>query len=510
MESLWRLGADPIPTRSDAPRGADVVVVGAGLTGLVTALLLRRAGCSVTVLDAASPGALASGGNTGKLSLLQGSVLSSIRAHHPASLVRAYVQANREGAAWLTAFADAEGVSYTRRTAYSYAQGSDGASTVEEEAAAAMEAGLEVHRVLPTAEATGVGGLPFPIVDAVALDDQVAIDPYALVRALTARLITEGGAVHSGIRATGVRVVPRPHVRTTVGDVWADHIVLATGTAVVDRGLTFAKTHGLRSYCVAFTVPGEVPDGMFLSVDGPTRSIRSVTPGDGPDTAQLIVGGGGHPVGRQPSERAGVDELIAWTRAHFPGAEPVTWWSAQDYQSHNLIPFIGTLPRSAGRISFATGYGKWGLSLAPAAALRIVAETTGTRWRDRSPWMREFATRMTVPADIARGGEEDLQVARRAASGWIAAERRAIPVPQPAEGQGVVAQRGGVPMGISTVDGQTRAVRAVCPHLGGVLAWNDAECTWDCPLHASRFAPDGTRLEGPAVDDLSVEPRSAR
>ena len=40
-------------------------------------------------------------------------------------------------------------------------------------------------------------------------------------------------------------------------------------------------------------------------------------------------------------------------------------------------------------------------------------------------------------------------------------------------------------------------------HLGGVLEWNDAESSWDCPLHGSRFAPDGTLLEGPAVNDLA-------
>jgi Rieske Fe-S protein len=57
-------------------------------------------------------------------------------------------------------------------------------------------------------------------------------------------------------------------------------------------------------------------------------------------------------------------------------------------------------------------------------------------------------------------------------------------------------------VGVSTVDGQTRAVSAICPHLGGVLEWNDLECTWDCPLHASRFAPDGERIEGPASTGL--------
>lgn len=284
--------------------------------------------------------------------------------------------------------------------------------------------------------------------------------------------------------------------------------MLATGAPILDRGLYFTKIRGLRSYCVSFRVPGDVPDTSFISVDDPTRSIRPVSAADGPaGTANLIVGGNGHPVGRSDSEAAAVDDLVAWTRQHFPGAEETNRWSAQDYESHNLIPFVGALPRGLGRIRFATGYAKWGLSNAPAAARRLTDEILGTSFRDRPKWMLHLATRLTVPADLGRGATEGLKVGKAAASGWAEAESHGVPVAQPAEGEGVVANRKGLPVGVSTVDGVTRAVSAVCPHLGGVLAWNDAECTWDCPLHASRFEPDGTRIEGPALKDLKHLPR---
>ncbi len=490
-----------------------MIVVGAGITGLSTALMLTRAGRQVVVLEAGEVGNLATGANTGKLSLLQGSVLSTLRRHHPASLVRAYVDANRDGAAWLTAFADEAGVSYSRRTAYSYAQTADGVECVAAEFDAAREAGLDVRRVLPE------GREVFPIVDAVALEDQVAVDPQVIALALARALLAEGGILHTGVRVQHVHVSPTATVETTAGFATADHLVLATAAPLTDRGLYFAKTRGLRSYCVAFDIAGDAPDGLYLSVDGPTRSLRSVTSADGPafpaargagttERARLIVGGNGHPVGRIDSEQAQIDDLVEWTRAHFADAEPLCSWSAQDYESHDLIPFVGAMPRTLGRIRFATGFGKWGLSNGPAAALRLTAEITRVPRRRRPDWMNTISHRLTVPADLGRGGVENLRVGWQAAAGWMGSQRVAVPVEQPAEGAGTVAHRGTHPVGISTVDGTTRAVSAVCTHLGGVLSWNDAECTWDCPLHASRFAADGTRIEGPAVRDLGRLPRS--
>ncbi|MCR2793634.1 FAD-dependent oxidoreductase [Microbacterium sp. zg.Y625] len=495
MTALWKQDPRPVPTHP-FERGAhhDVVIVGAGLTGLSTGVMLARDGFDVAVIDAGDIASGASGSNTGKVSLLQGSTLSTIRAHHPASLVHAYVEANRAGQEWILAFADAAGVPRTTHTAYSYAQSAAGVETVDAEHDAAREAGLPTRIVT----ADEVAGLPFPVARAVALDDQTALDPEDLTRALAAAFVAAGGTLHTGARVMGMSVLPRPEVRTSLGEMTAGQVVLATGIPIVDRGLTFAKVTGSRSYCVSFDTPGPVPEGLYLSVDGPTRSVRPVAE----HGSRLIVGGNGHPVGRADSERRLVEDLVAWTHQYFPGAEPTHRWSAQDYTSHNRVPFVGVLPRGLGRVRFATGYAKWGLTNAPWAALRLAAEIRGQAREELPQWMAQIGTRLTMPGDLGRGIVENAKVAGAAARGWVGAERTSVPVPRPAEGEGVVAERRGRPVGISTVGGVTRAVSAVCSHLGGVVAWNDAERTWDCPLHASRFAPDGTRLEGPARTDL--------
>ena len=496
LTSLWL--DRPSPLHQPPPAGRttyDVVVAGAGITGLTTGVLLARSGLSVLVAEAHRVGSGTTGRSTSKVSLLQGTKLSRIAAKHSLSTLRHYAEANLEGQQWLLGFAAEHDVPVQLRPAYTYATTEHGESSARQELDACLAAGL-------SATWTDYPGLPFLTRGAVRLDEQAQLDPMDLLDALTHELLSHGGELLERTRVRAVRGGRSSHLDVDLGSthVQADRVVLATAIPVLDRGGYFARLQPRRSYAAALASSWTSP-GMYLSSDAVTRSIRSTPTAEG---ELLLVGGNGHVTGRHdspPSARLG--ELVGWARQTFPDTEERYRWSAQDYGSVHELPYVGPLTPGNERILVATGYDKWGFSNGVAAAVVLSKEVLGHRpaWAEAfTAWSaREVGA---LPTALKFNGE----VALRLGSGWLKA-MAGRPGPQELlEGQGVVHHEGVHPVATSKVDGTTRSVSAVCPHLRGMLAWNDAERSWDCPLHGSRFDADGTLLEGPAVCDLAPGP----
>lgn len=467
----------------------DVVVVGAGLTGLTSALLLTSAGCSVLVVEARHVGAGTTGASTAKVSVLQGSRLGRIRDRHGVDVVRDYVSAQLDGAAWLRHFCDDHGVAIQSRTACSYATTDRGIATVEREHALALEAGLSTRSV-------SVPALPFPVTAAVELDEQFQLDPVQLLDVMAAEVVRRGATLVEGSRVQRVRGSDPCLVVTDNGTATAGTVVLATNLPMLDRGAHFARLRPVRSYLLAYRADDLAPlAGMYLSVDEPTRSLRDAT--IGPER-YLLVGGEGHTTGRRQPTSGCLDALRGWAAEHFPALVETHAWSAQDYVPTHELPLVGPLFPGSDHLLMAGGYAKWGFTNAVAAALALTGRIQGGRpdWADAmETWTRRELHGLGALA--RHNGEVGVELAR----GWTAPLARLGRLPE--EGEGVVRVDGvRPPTAVSRVAGQVRRVSAVCPHLGGIVSWNDAERSWDCPLHGSRFDADGAVLEGPATCGL--------
>ncbi len=489
VTSLW-LDRPDRPHFPRVPSGGrfDVVVVGGGLTGLTTALLLARAGCRVAVVEARRLGAVTTGNTTGKVTLLQGTKLARIARQHNPETLRNYVEANAEGQAWLLRYCAERDVPVRRCADITFAQTREGRARAVEVHQAAQSAGLAVEWLEDA-------GLPLPTFGAVRLADQAQIEPLDVLLALARDITHHGGQIFEGARVRGVRSGNPCRVLLEEGEMFADRVVLATGTPILRRGGFFARLEPLRSYAIALRVPGDLPAEMYISAEQPTRSLRTAGTGDG---ARLVVGGSGHVVGRAASTADHVAELRDWAAAHFPGAVTTHTWSAQDYRSSDQLPLVGPLLPGSDRVLVATGYDKWGLALAVAASLALSGRILG----GHMPWARAVRTwRPNELTGLGRAVRVGGDVTTRLAGDWVRPRVHSSGVVPP-EGKGRVELDGQFPTAVSTVEGRTRRLCAVCPHLGGIVAWNDAEHSWDCPLHGSRFAPDGAVLEGPATQPL--------
>jgi glycine/D-amino acid oxidase-like deaminating enzyme len=249
-ESLWLTTA---PT-TDYPTLAgdlevDVAVVGGGVAGLTTALLLKRAGLRVAVLEAVRVGSGVTGCTTAKVSALQSTMYTTIRSRHGESTARIYAAASVAGVEGIAALVADEAIdcSLERRDAYTYALEESERAKVKEEADATAQAGLPIEFV----EALD---LPFPVHGAVRLADQLQLQPVRYVQGLAAAVAGDGSSVFENSRVQRVHEGTPARVQTDRGEVRAAHVVIATHYPILDRGLYFARLKPQRSYCIAATL----------------------------------------------------------------------------------------------------------------------------------------------------------------------------------------------------------------------------------------------------------------
>jgi Rieske Fe-S protein len=277
-------------------------------------------------------------------------------------------------------------------------------------------------------------------------------------------------------------------------------VIVATHFPFPDRSLAFARVHPQRSYALACRIAGTPPDGMHISADSPTRSVRAVPLGD---EELLLVGGDGHRPGTGGDTEEHYRALERFAREHWDVRSIDYRWSAQDNTSVDALPLVGRMTPFESRVLMATGFAKWGMTNGTAAALVLRDLVLGRA----NPWAGLFdPRRMNLRASVSRLITENAPVGWRMVADRVTKPgRRPIEKLAPGEGD-IVRHRGEKVAAYRDEDGELIAVSPTCTHLGCQLNFNRAERSWDCPCHGSRFATNGEVLQGPAVHRLERKP----
>jgi glycine/D-amino acid oxidase-like deaminating enzyme/nitrite reductase/ring-hydroxylating ferredoxin subunit len=468
----------------------DVAVIGAGITGLTAGLTLATEGVDVAVLEAGDLCAGATGYTTAKVTSLHGLIYDELVRRHGLERATGYAAANQAAIDHVARLIAEHSIDcdWMRAPAFTYVASSDRIGEIEAEVTAASAAGLPATLTTRT-------DLPYDVAAAVRVDDQGHFHPRKYCLGLAQVLTAAGGRLFARSRATTIDDTDGGVTIEAAGHrVRAGHAIVATLLPIVDRGAFFARAHPERSYAVAVEIDPPGPQGMYISADSPTRSIRPTS-----DPNVLVVGGEGHGMGDEPDTRRRYRALESWAQDTFTTSRVVARWSTHDYRSVDRIPYVGPLTSGRRRVLTATGFGKWGMTNGTAAG-RILADEIAGR---SNPWASTFDSTRFSPGPSA---QRFICANLRVATHYVGDRVRTLRVPgadQLASGQGGIVDLDGTKVAAYRDEqGTLHALSARCPHLGCQVSFNTAETSWDCPCHGSRFALDGTVLSGPATTGL--------
>ena len=467
----------------------DVAVVGGGITGLTVAALLKEAGARAAVVERRRIATGTTGHTTAKLTSLHSLIYRYLIDTFGEEKARMYADANQRAIGMVREQAERLGIdcNYQYMPAYSFTGDEQRVADIDAEVEAARSLGLPVERTGPVA-------LPVSSLAAVRFDSQALFHPRKYCLGLASFIDGGGSRIFEESGVLSIEGEGPCTVQTANGRVMADWAIIATLLPFGQQGFFYARTKPSRSYALAARVENPSPDGMYLSVDTPTRSVRPYPPGAG---TVLVIEGESQRPGEHRDTQQEYDILERWTRQHFQVQEIEYQWSAQDYMPLDRVPYVGKVSPGTDRVLVATGFKKWGMSNGTAAAMMLADTVLGKQ----SPWFPVFdSDRLDIKASAASFVKDNATVVKDFVAGHMEG-RPAVTDLKPGEGRVIEVNEERI-AAYRDPAGQIKAVSATCTHMGCIVGFNDAERTWDCPCHGSRFTLDGEVIEGPAVYPL--------
>jgi glycine/D-amino acid oxidase-like deaminating enzyme/nitrite reductase/ring-hydroxylating ferredoxin subunit len=486
--SLWRATArGPGFGMLQGDEQCDVLVIGGGITGVTTALLLAEQARKVVLLEADEIGSGTTGNSTGNLYMTTSQGLSSIASSWDDGVAREAMLARKSAVDFIEQRCrDLPGAAFTRCAMYRGARFATDQPSVEQEHQTLARLGAPVRM-----EEGWPGGLPPPSGRVMVLADQAQFQPQAYVTELARLAAKAGASVHEHSRV--VELDAKQRVATTAGGtVKAGEIVMATHSP---KGvhIVHAEMPVHREYAVAFEVGAVDPGpGIFWWKGEEGLSIRILVR-DG--KRYLVAAGPEHKVGTH-NAKAALMAVEAMANSHLSPGPLVHRWSAQNYRSHDGLPYIG---RDHSGCFIATGFATDGLTWGTVAARGIAAALAGRK----DAFIERCSPRRFTPIKGAKAlVEENVTTLKTLVQGYLTRGQHEHLANLAPGDSAIVDAEGETFAAYRAPDGELFAVSPVCTHMGCKVRWNSVETSWDCPCHGSRFRPDGTVIEGPAVAPL--------
>lgn len=470
----------------------DVVIVGGGIVGITSGYLLKKQGIRVAIIEASKIAQGTTGFTTAKITSQHHLIYDKIISSMGINRAEQYANASESSIDFVENMIKELNIDcdFERVPSYIYTENESYVDNIEKEAEAALKLGIKARYVedLP---------INLKIKSALVFENQAQFHPRKYLLPMSAKIPGDGSYIFENTKAMEVQKGNEVIITTNKSyKIKASKLIIASSFPFYDGlGLYLARLRPERSYIVATHIKENFPKAMFISAEKPRRSLRYQQDGE---KQLILVGGDGHKVAHGDDFNEHYNNLKEFANSLFTVNSFQFEWSSQDYITLDKIPYIGKLTLSEENIYVATGFKKWGMTNGTTAARIITDKILGKA----NPFEAVFNPSRSFTLDAYKNlVTENFDVAKELILGKLKQGEYKITLNP---GEGKVINIDGNKYGAYKDEKEIlHLIDITCTHLGCELKWNDAEKSWDCPCHGSRFTFDGEILNGPATHKLN-------
>lgn len=493
LSSIWAAtaGAGTGFSPHSGKTHVDVVVIGGGITGLTSALLLSRAGQKVALLEARRVGLGTTGRSTGNLYVTTDKHLSTLTRSYGLATVKEVITSRSTAIDFIEQTVKDEGIDchFQRVPFFQFLERAETRvqDFLAKEFEAAQQCGLQ-------AELLQEAPLPFKTQAALRLSGQAQFHPLLYAQGIASHL-AQSCSIFENSPAIDIDHT-QGKVTTPSGEIRAKHIIVATHTPKGVSPLHLALSP-IREFGIAAQLKeANMVPGIYWGVDQPKHSLRCV---NASGKQYLVVIGEKYKTGHKPPSSDPIHSLESYASSRFNLASERVGWSAQAYQGADQLPYIG---KYKDRLFLLTGFSTDGLVFGTLGAMIVSDHILG---RENS-WSNLYTPNRCRPLKSAKAIlKEGFDVYCQYQKDLPIVGTRKLEDIRP--GEGGIIERQGEKLAVYRKDETAyECVSAVCTHLKCIVTFNPIEKSWDCPCHASRFETNGKVIEGPALRNLEARP----
>lgn len=492
-KSIWQEGIEEHQSVNSWNKNEvyDVLIIGGGITGLTTATLLQSQGKKCILAEAHNIGFGTTGGTTAHLNTVLDNTYDQIESDFGADGAQQVAAATREAMDLVEDLVSKYEIDcdFLYQPGYLFAETEQEAEQLEKIKKASCKAGVVVSWTdhVPT---------PVPYKKAIRFEMQGRIHATRYIYGLAKAYEQEGGILLQHCIVKNLEKKEYYEADSSLGAIKAKLVVYATHIPPGINLLHF-RCAPYRSYATAFTVKdGKYPDGLMYDCKDPYHYYRTQAING---KEYIIAGGYDHKTGHEENTEQKFRELEAYLQNHYEVESFDYKWSSQYFQSADGLPYIGLLP-GYNDVYVGTGYSGNGITLGSLAGKMI----SDLIVKCENEYAKLFnPTRIKPVAGFMDFVKENADVISKFIGMRFSYEKIAS-LAELAPGEAVLADWEDKKVALYKDEtGRIHALDPVCPHAKCIVAWNNAEKSWDCPCHGSRFSCNGTLLTGPARRGLT-------